>query len=288
MATGTRDFYESIYLTAEADHPVAQRISTIGFLQRKTSASVTTWYDQIGSKNLTGHHNSQSPIIARGGKVLPYARFNEHNSNLLNFPTDGRVQPNSIYWVGRFWDQGARNGRNTGPDADNTSTTNGFLGHESNPVGFQPYIFFTRQNSQTKDFISLDGNFAAGGTNTTGGALSGYFYQNNRDLPEAMGDNNNGTIGTGKFFQHTYKYETISGADIWDIAKVSSNNNAVDGFQTLGLVNPHGNNVPYFGTFDIKELLLASGKDAGGAAHRIGIQKNLVERYNIIDDNNQD
>jgi hypothetical protein len=186
------------------------------------------------------------------------------------------VQPNSIYWVGRVFDQGAQNGRNTGPDADNSFNTNGFLGHESNPVGRQPYIFFIPDGHSYN--VSLDGNFPGGGT---GGALSGYWYKNNEDNPMDLGHDIGGGIKTGQFFQHTYKYETISGTTIWNIAKESSNNAAVDGFQTLGLVNPNANNEPYFGTFDIKELLLASGKDAGGAAHRIGIQKDLVERYNI-------
>ena len=273
MATGTRDYYDTIYLTAEADHPVAQVVANIGYLQRKSSASVVSWYDQVGNKDLTGHHNSQSPIIARGGRVLDYVRFNEHNSNLLNFPMGAPVQPNSIYWVGRIFDQGAQNGRNTGPDADNTNNTNGFLGHESNPVGKQPYIFLTNTN-----VVSLDGNFAGGGT---GGALSGYWYRNNEDNPMSLDANESAIVQTGRFFQHTYKYESISGTTIWNIAKETSNNAAVDGFQTLGLVNPNANNEPYFGTFDIKELLLSSGKDNGGAAHRKGIQKNLVERYNI-------
>jgi hypothetical protein len=278
MATGTRDFYETIYLTAESDRPVAQTIANIGFLQRKSSASVVTWYDQVGTKDLTGHHNSQSPIIARGGRVLDYVRFNEHNSNLLNFPMGAPVQPNSIYWVGRIFDQGGDDGRNTGPDAGQTFNTNGFLGHESNPLGKQPYIFLTNTN-----VVSLDGNFAGGGT---GGALSGYWYRNNEDNPMSLTANESAIVQTGRFFQHTYKYESISGTTIWNIAKETSNNAAVDGFQTLGLINPNANNEPYFGTFDIKELLLSSGKDNGGAAHRKGIQKNLVERYNILEQNN--
>lgn len=285
MATGTRDFYESIYLTAEADHPVAQRISTIGFLQRKTSASITTWYDQIGSKNLTGHHNSQSPIIARGGKVLPYARFNEHNSNLLNFPLDG-VKANSIYWVGRVFDQGARNGRNTGPDAGSSFNINGFLGYDQRGSAGTPYIFFI-PDGQASYNVSLDGNYAAGSTHT-GGSLSGYWYRNNEDNPMNLGNNIDGQIKTGQFFQHTYKYESFSGTTIWNRENLNANQaGTLPGFNSLGSFKSTTTQ-QYFGTFDIKELLLASGKDAGGAAHRIGIQKNLVERYNIIDDNNQD
>ena len=279
MATGTRDFYETIYLTAEADHPVAQTIANIGFLQRKSSASVVTWYDQVGNKDLTGHHNSQSPIIARGGKVLPYVRFNEHNSNLLNFPVDG-VKANSIYWVGRVFDQGAQNGRDTGPDANSSFNVNGFLGYDQRGSAGTPYIFFI-PDGQASYNVSLDGNYAAGSPHT-GGSLSGYWYKNNEDNPMALGHNIGGGVPTGKYFQHTYKYESFSGTTIWNRENLNAGQaGTLPGFNSLGAFKGTATSQQYFGTFDIKELLLSSGKDAGGAAHRIGIQKNLVERHNI-------
>jgi len=278
MATGTRDYYDTIYLTAEADHPVAQVVANIGFLQRKSSASIVTWYDQVGNKDLTGHHNSQSPIIARGGRVLDYVRFNEHNSNLLNFPVDG-VEANSIYWVGRVFDQGAQNGRNTGPDANGNFNINGFLGYDQRGNARTPYIFFI-PDGQSNYNVSLDGNFAGGGT---GGALSGYWYKNNEDNPMGLGNNVAGGIKTGQFFQHTYKYESFSGTTIWNRENLNAGQaGTLPGFNSLGqFKGTASESQQYFGTFDIKELLLSSGKDAGGAAHRKGIQKDLVERYNI-------
>lgn len=279
MATGTRDFYDTIYLTAEADHPVAQTIANIGFLQRKSSASVVSWYDQVGNKDLTGHHNSQSPIIARGGRVLDYVRFNEHNSNLLNFPLDG-VKANSIYWVGRVFDQGAQNGRDTGPDANSSFNINGFLGYDQRGSAGTPYIFFI-PDGQASYNVSLDGNYAAG-SNHTGGSLSGYWYKNNEDNPMALGNNIGGGIKTAQFFQHTYKYESFSGTTIWNRENLNAGQaGTLPGFNSLGAFKGTATSQQYFGTFDIKELLLSSGKDAGGAAHRKGIQKDLVERYNI-------
>ena len=279
MATGTRDFYETIYLTAESDNPVAQTIANIGFLQRKSSASVVTWYDQVGNKDLTGHYNSQSPIIARGGRVLDYVRFNEHNSNLLNFPLDG-VKANSIYWVGRVFDQGAQNGRDTGPDANSSFNVNGFLGYDQRGSAGTPYIFFI-PDGQASYQVSLDGNYAAGSPHT-GGSLSGYWYKNNEDNPIDLGNNIGGGIKTGQFFQHTYKYESFSGTTIWNRENLNAGQaGTLPGFNSLGTFKGTAESQQYFGTFDIKELLLSSGKDEGGAAHRKGIQKDLVERHNI-------
>jgi hypothetical protein len=255
--------HDEIFLTFSDDEISSFEVADVVSHYHYHTATVSTWYDQKGGINLTGYGDYRDPVLCRSGEVLDFIEFYEGNQNRLTFTED--LPANQFYFVGQHYEN-----QNIG-DVDSSPDVNAIIGSDLNIVGAKlPYIHFFNENQ-----ISVDGNISE---SVPAEGIRAIVYQNNTGA--FTGQNITLDVPFNVDLQHTIQYLTTSGSQIWERSDLA--HNFQSGWGAIGTVYNGGSR--FYGNIKAKEFLFATGSgvaNPGGSEHRIGIQRDMCERYGI-------